>query len=92
MLNHTDEPIIIVGAGWAGLACALTLTSQNQKVLLLEASPQAGGRARGVLFGEDLVDNGQHLFIGAYQHTLSLLKILSIPEENLFHLNFLCSI
>ncbi len=75
---------IIVGAGWAGLAAALTLTRQGQKVILLEAAPQAGGRARGINFGSDTVDNGQHLLLGAYTQTLSLLKSLHIPEEQVF--------
>lgn len=82
MASHREDPIIIVGAGWAGLAAALTLTYHNQKVMLLEAAPKAGGRARAVPFGKDLVDNGQHLLIGAYRQTLSLLKWLGISEES----------
>lgn len=79
-----SKSTIIVGAGWAGLAAALTLTRQGQKVILLEAAPQAGGRARGISFGSDTVDNGQHLLLGAYTQTLALLKSLHIPEEQIF--------
>lgn len=80
-----SHPIIIVGAGWAGLAAAYTLVKQGLPVLLLEAAPQAGGRARGIPFQQTLVDNGQHLFLGAYQRCLSLLKELGISEQAIFH-------
>lgn len=39
--------VIIVGAGFAGLSAAKTLTAQSDaEVVLLEASPFVGGRAR----------------------------------------------
>jgi len=79
--THNDHPIVIVGAGWAGLAAAVSLIEAGKKVFLLEAAPQAGGRARSIQFGEHLVDNGQHLLVGAYQQTLALLKTLNIPEN-----------
>ncbi len=78
------EAIIVVGAGWAGLTAAFTVAKAGHRVILLEAAPQAGGRARGIAFGEDIVDNGQHLFIGAYQETLNLLKDLHIREASVF--------
>jgi squalene-associated FAD-dependent desaturase len=75
---------IVVGAGWAGLATALTLAQKGVKVTLLEAAPQAGGRARSVFFPPDQVDNGQHLLLGAYHHTLSLLASIGVPEQSVF--------
>ncbi len=79
-----EKPIIVVGAGWAGLACALTLVHHKKKVIVLEAAPQIGGRARGVSFGDTVVDNGQHILIGAYHQTLSILRWLKIPEHTVF--------
>ena len=38
--------IIIVGAGLAGLTCAKILTQRGQRVLVLEADDQVGGRVR----------------------------------------------
>lgn len=65
----------IVGAGWAGLAAASECLANNLEVTLFDASHAPGGRARAVHDSElgDL-DNGQHLLIGAYRNTLSILN------------------
>ncbi|KQT43508.1 MULTISPECIES: hydroxysqualene dehydroxylase HpnE [unclassified Methylophilus] len=86
MLNHTPTPrnIAVVGAGLAGLAAAYTLLRSGNKVSVFEAAPQAGGRARGVPHAEAMLDNGQHLCIGAYQATLALLAEAGLDTERLF--------
>jgi squalene-associated FAD-dependent desaturase len=85
MENKAAHTVIVVGAGWAGLAAALALSRQGHKVTILEAAPQAGGRARGVPFGKDTVDNGQHILMGAYTETLKLLENLEISEEKILY-------
>ncbi len=77
----TTEPIVIIGAGWAGLAAAVKLTEQGHKVTMFESAKQAGGRARAVSFDKLVVDNGQHLLIGAYTECLDLMKTVGINTE-----------
>lgn len=75
---------IIIGGGWSGLAAAVRLSQQGQQVHLLESAKQLGGRARTVEWRGLQVDNGQHLLIGAYRHTLSMLADISADESQIF--------
>ena len=43
---NTEKPIIIIGAGMAGLACANWLHRAGRSVLVLEAADAVGGRVR----------------------------------------------
>ena len=82
--------VAVVGAGWAGLAAAIHLVRAGRQVRLLDAAPQAGGRARRItlnwkhpLHGANPVelDNGQHLLIGAYTEVLELLELLGALDD-----------
>jgi hydroxysqualene dehydroxylase len=82
--------VAIIGAGWAGLACAHQLSATpGVHVQLFEAAPQLGGRARSFAWtpqkgGEALtIDNGQHMLVGAYSATLSLLGALGSGPNRL---------
>ena len=80
MDKATIQPIIIVGAGWSGLACAISLVEQGYPVCLLESARQIGGRAKSLKtteeFSHQAIDNGQHIMLGAYQETLELFKTI----------------
>lgn len=82
-LRH-DTPVVIVGSGWAGLAAAIRLTRLRIPVQLIEAARQPGGRARTVRSGGLVVDNGQHLMIGAYQSMLNLMQQIGIDIDQAF--------
>ena len=73
---RTRQPVIIIGGGFAGLAAAVELAEQGVKTLLLERRAFLGGRAYS--FTEkttgDTIDNGQHLMMGCYHHTLRFLN------------------
>ncbi len=75
----------IIGGGWAGMAAALELAQAGRVVHVFEAAPVLGGRARRVarrhpqVAGE--LDNGQHLLLGAYRHTLSLMRRAGVDPE-----------
>lgn len=84
MAPPSDLPIIVIGGGWAGLACAVELVRAGRQVRLIEAAPQLGGRARAVDFDGLRVDNGQHLVIGAYRELLAMLADIGINESSVF--------
>jgi len=76
--------VAVVGAGWAGLAAAVTLADRGIRVSVFEASRSLGGRARRVsIDGVDL-DNGQHVLIGAYRETLRLMRQVGADPDELF--------
>lgn len=81
---------IILGAGWSGLSAALHLSHQrpNFPILLLEATAQAGGRARSLpktLQGSDSVlDNGQHIVLNSCTSLLRLYQILNVNTDAIF--------
>jgi len=71
--GRAGVPVAVIGGGWAGCAAALTLASRGIPVVLHEASGILGGRARRVERAGLPIDNGQHLLIGAYESTRSML-------------------
>jgi len=82
-----NRHVAVIGAGWSGLACALTLLDHGAQVTLIEAAPQPGGRARGVdvALGDTTyaLDNGQHLLLGAYRETLRLIARVGLDRDRL---------
>jgi len=74
MARRGARRVAIVGAGWAGLAAAVRAREAGHSVTVFEMAAQAGGRARGVPVDELVLDNGQHILIGAYQRTLALMQ------------------
>jgi hydroxysqualene dehydroxylase len=74
--------VAIVGAGWAGLAAAVEATRAGHAVTVFEMAAQPGGRARDVQTGDRLVDNGQHILIGAYLQTLRLMRVVGVEEAS----------
>ena len=75
--------VAIVGGGWAGLACAVTLSEAGVPVCVFEAARQLGGRARRVDINGYTLDNGQHLLLGAYRETLRLMRLCGADPERL---------
>ncbi len=78
--------IAIVGAGWAGCAAAVTASQLGAKVSLFEASRIFGGRARSLEPNDDhkqsvVLDNGQHILIGAYTETIALMRTIGVQAE-----------
>ncbi|MCK4743747.1 MAG: hydroxysqualene dehydroxylase HpnE [Sulfuriflexus sp.] len=81
-MSNSSRKIAIIGGGWAGLSAAVKLTNHGHHVTLFESAKQLGGRARCVAFGEQRVDNGQHLLLGAYTETLNMLQLCGVKIDN----------
>jgi monoamine oxidase len=78
-----DRPVVIVGAGLAGMTLALDLVEARREVVVLEARDRAGGRVlthhfddtmHAELGGESIDDNHHDL--------LALLDRFGLPTEN----------
>jgi len=87
--------VVVVGAGFAGMAAAIALQERRHQVLLLERRGILGGRATSYVdapSGED-VDNGTHLMLGAYRATLDLLRRAGasdlLLEQDHLHLDYI---
>jgi len=79
--NKSSDHIAVIGGGWAGCAAAVTLAKAGKRVSLFEAGRTLGGRARRVDIDGRTLDNGQHILLGAYRSTLSLMKTVGIDAE-----------
>jgi len=78
--------VAIVGAGWAGLACAVELADAGCHVEVFEAARTLGGRARAVDIEGLTLDNGAHILIGAYSETLRLMAKVGAGGTALKHI------
>ncbi len=57
-MAHTKDPVIIVGGGIAGLACARRLNGRDVTVQVLEATGGVGGRIKTDREDGYLLDRG----------------------------------
>ena len=84
--------LAVIGGGWAGMAAAVTAADAGHQVTVFEAARTLGGRARELPLtltdGRDiLVDNGQHILIGAYTESLRLMRKVGVdPDQALLRL------
>ena len=68
------QSVAIIGAGYAGLACAVDLSAKGVQVTVFDRSHALGGRARLLTKDGRRVDNGQHILIGAYTELTRMLR------------------
>jgi squalene-associated FAD-dependent desaturase len=84
---HLDKRVAIVGAGYAGMAAAVTLAAAGASVTVFESGPVPGGRARRIRIssnGQDHeLDNGQHILVGAYGELFRLMRTVGVPSDAL---------
>ncbi|MBA2674331.1 hydroxysqualene dehydroxylase HpnE [Ramlibacter sp.] len=78
--------VAVVGGGWAGLAAAVQCIRAGHQVTLFEASRTLGGRARSLEVAlpdgtTAMLDNGQHILIGAYVQALRLMEDVGVDLQ-----------
>jgi squalene-associated FAD-dependent desaturase len=79
--------LAVIGGGWAGCAAAVELARKGHAVTLFEAARTLGGRARCIETDGVVVDNGQHILLGAYRETLRLMHTVGVdPDDALLRL------
>ncbi len=76
----SSDPVIVVGAGLAGLACAQRLTAAGIEVTVLEASDAVGGRVRTDVIDGFRCDRGFQLVNPTYP---ALKRVVDIEALDL---------
>ncbi len=78
-MNATRQhPVAVVGAGMAGLTCALTLVREHLSVRLFEADDAVGGRVRTDQVGRFRLDRGFQVLQTAYPEVQRLLDLQAL--------------
>ena len=72
--------VAVIGAGYAGMAAAVTLAERNIPVTVFESGPVPGGRARRVVSQSHALDNGQHILVGAYSELFRLMHKVGVSD------------
>ena len=73
---------IVVGAGVAGLAAAVSAVLAGHDVRIHEAAPEAGGRCRTVTAPDGTRhDNGTHVLLGANHAALAFLDTIGAADR-----------
>lgn len=78
-----DGPVIVVGAGFAGLSAAAALGERGVPTLVLEKRSLPGGRASSFRDPavDGVVDLGPHVYFGCYQSTLRFLRLIGSEDR-----------
>src|SRR5271155_2606905 len=77
------KKVVVLGAGYAGLAAANELILRGHDVTLIESRALLGGRAHSFVDTKTglVLDNGQHILMGCYHETLGLLRQLGVMDR-----------
>lgn len=84
MSGTEKKTVAVIGAGWAGCTAAVELADAGMSVSLFESRPVPGGRARRMTADGKMLDNGQHILLGAYQASLSIMKKAGVNLHSAF--------
>ena len=91
--RQAQDPIVILGAGCAGLSAAMRLTKRGQSVVLIEKADHVGGLAGGVRVNGNTYEYGPHTFHTTDPEILGDIKTLMgeelIPYNRTIKIKFL---
>jgi phytoene dehydrogenase-like protein len=76
--NGAGGQVVIIGAGVAGLCCALRLQEKNIPCVVLEASDAPGGRVRTDRMDGFLLDRGFQVLLTSYPEARRLLDFRAL--------------
>ena len=82
-MSGTDNRVVVIGGGLAGIAAACDLAEADMPVTLLEARPVLGGKTWSFRDEQTgmTVDNGQHVFLGCCTAYQAFLRRLGIERQ-----------
>ncbi|MDX2065597.1 MAG: NAD(P)/FAD-dependent oxidoreductase [Fimbriimonadaceae bacterium] len=78
MATQDIRPVIIVGAGLAGLTCAEVLRRAGRRVIVLESDTAPGGRLQTDVVRGFKVDRGFQVYLPAYPHASQWLDHVAL--------------
>jgi squalene-associated FAD-dependent desaturase len=85
-VEDLSRGVAVIGAGYAGMAAAVTLAERGVPVTVFESGPVPGGRARRVVSQGSELDNGQHILVGAYTELWKVMRKVGVPSGALLRL------
>src|SRR5262249_37667924 len=85
-LENMDRRVAVIGAGYAGMAAAVTLTERGVPVTVVESGQAPAGRARRIVSQADELHNGQHVLIGAYTGLYGLMRRVGVRDGALLRI------
>ena len=79
----SQEKVIVVGAGLAGLSCAFELIKRGRIVTILESRGVLGGRTASWIDDGMPVESGLHKFLGVYRALPALLEDAGVQVDDI---------
>ena len=79
MKTTPPTDVIVIGAGFSGLAAALRLEEEGARVTVLEAKAQVGGRVRSLDRGDGVQEAGGTTIGAGYQRVIGAAKRFGVP-------------
>ena len=80
--SQSERPIVVLGAGPAGLGAAYWLAKAGRKVVVIEKEPRVGGMGASQRVKDYIVDYGPHTFHLKKSQITQLFERLAGPDVN----------